>query len=400
MADQRELPKGWEWKRLGEIAPITGRSVQPSQWPEKEFKYLSLENIEAHTGRLIGFTPTKGQQVKSTTVSFGPQHVLYGKLRPYLNKVFVPDFEGVATTEFLPLEPDQRIIIREFLAWYLRSHEFVRFASTHQTGSRMPRVNMRDFKAAEIPLPPLDEQQRIVARIEELTRRIEEAKGLRRAARDEAAALLPAALHEVFSQAEKEGWEWKRLGELVARTETQDPSRMPEGEFMYVDIASVDSTSGTITTLKILKGKDAPSRARKVIRANDVIFATTRPYLKSIALVPANLDNQICSTGFCVLRAVSSQVLSSWLFHLCRSDTVLNQVVPRMRGANYPAVTDKDILDAEIPVPPLDEQRRLVAYLDGLQAKVEALRRLQDETQAELDAMTAAVLDRAFQGEL
>ena len=100
------------------------------------------------------------------------------------------------------------------------------------------------------------------------------------------------------------GWWWVRLGEVCQDTlDTRDPGREPERPFIYVDISSVDAKSKQIVGAKQLLGKDAPSRARKVINAKDVIVATTRPNLNAVAMAPEGLHNQICSTGFCVLRA-------------------------------------------------------------------------------------------------
>jgi hypothetical protein len=144
----------------------------------------------------------------------------------------------------------------------------------------------------------------------------------------------------------------------------------PCHEFLYVDISSVDSADGVIREPKRLAGREAPSRARKVIQTDDIVFATTRPYLKSIALVPLNLHDQICSTGFAVLRAKRGQVEPTWLYYLCRSDIVMDQVVVNMRGGTYPAVSDKDVFAAEIPLPPLDEQRRIVARIEEFARRV------------------------------
>jgi type I restriction enzyme S subunit len=194
-------------------------------------------------------------------------------------------------------------------------------------------------------------------------------------------------------------WEVRRLGEVVLPTETRDPRKDPEAMFKYVDISSVDNATFRITGYKEYRGKEAPSRARKVIRTNDVIFATTRPYLRSVAIIPTELDGEICSTGFCVLRS-NGMADPQWLFALARSDIVVDPVVKTMRGANYPAVTDRDVLAVEIPLPPLDEQRRIVARIEELMQRIEELRRLHEESGREIAAMSGAVLAKAFRGEL
>jgi len=173
-----------------------------------------------------------------------------------------------------------------------------------------------------------------------------------------------------------QGWRSCQLADVTLPYTTCDPIKQPEVSFTYIDLSSVDNESGRIVSPKILQGKDAPSRARKVVKVGDVIFATTRPYLKGIALVPTEYDEQVCSTGFSVLRAQLDVLLPQWLYYLCRSNLVLDQVLPHMRGASYPAVTDRDILAATIPIPPLDEQRRIVARVEELAAKIERARGL------------------------
>ncbi|HWP36310.1 MAG TPA: restriction endonuclease subunit S [Gemmatimonadales bacterium] len=197
------------------------------------------------------------------------------------------------------------------------------------------------------------------------------------------------------------GWRWVRLGEVCIPTERRDPTRDGSTHFVYVDISAVDNAVGAIISPRLILGQHAPSRARKVIRADDVIFATTRPYLKNIALVPPELDGQICSTGFCVIRANREFAEPRFLFYLCRSDHITNQLsTSKLRGASYPAVTDDDVYQTLMPLPPLEEQRRIVAYLGAVQEKVRALQSSQAQTNEALKQLEQSILDRAFRGEL
>jgi type I restriction enzyme S subunit len=227
---------------------------------------------------------------------------------------------------------------------------------------------------------------------------------LRQEAQKDAERLWQSVLAQTFPRPGSElpeGWRWVRLGEVCKPTERRDPTKEPESTFQYVDISSVDNATGEIIGAKELLGKEAPSRARKVIRSNDVIFATTRPYLKNIAIVPSELHGQICSTGFCVLRANEATLEPRFLFYVCRSDLVVEQLSQgNMRGASYPAVTDKDVFDSVIPLPPLAEQRRIVAHLEAVQERLKALKEAQAATEAELKRLEQAILEKAFRGEL
>ena len=186
------------------------------------------------------------------------------------------------------------------------------------------------------------------------------------------------------------GYELTHVGDIVARTEIRDPRKAGGSSFQYVDIASVSNKTFEITASKTIPVADAPSRARKAIRKDDILFATTRPYLKSVAMVPHDLDGQICSTGFCVLRS-TSRLLPEWLFYCVISDDFLRQITPLMRGANYPAVTDKDVLSARIPLPPIDEQRRIVARIKECLERVEEVESLRRASSRDMAVLRSAV---------
>jgi type I restriction enzyme S subunit len=103
-------------------------------------------------------------------------------------------------------------------------------------------------------------------------------------------------------------WEVKLLRDLVAtRTSNRDPREEPDEVFRYIEISSISNESYRIEDWRVLKGSEAPSRARKIIKAGDTLFSTVRPYLRNIAQVPSNLDDEIGTTGFCVLR-------TEWVF--------------------------------------------------------------------------------------
>jgi type I restriction enzyme, S subunit len=178
-------------------------------------------------------------------------------------------------------------------------------------------------------------------------------------------------------------WPVLSIGSVCASKEIVDPSRAPNKAFRYVDIGSVSNVKFEILEARELLGKDAPSRARKCIRKGDVIVATTRPYLRSIARVPPELDGQICSTGFCVLRP-TEKVTSDWLFYSALSREFLAQLTPKMRGASYPAVTDGDVLEIQIPMPSREDQIRIVGRIRKCVERIE-----------EIDSLTSTIRDDA-----
>src|SRR5947199_8803318 len=147
-------------------------------------------------------------------------------------------------------------------------------------------------------------------------------------------------------------WSTVIIGDYLVKTELRDPTKRPRDRFFYVDVSSVDNQSFTIRQLTELLGGDAPSRARKVIQECDVLFATVRPTLRRIALVDSTLDNQICSTGFCVLRT-SPKLDAGFLYYWLLTDDVGAHTVKIEKGVSYPAVRDSDVKSIRMPYPPL-----------------------------------------------
>jgi type I restriction enzyme, S subunit len=170
-------------------------------------------------------------------------------------------------------------------------------------------------------------------------------------------------------------WNTDQIGSFLKKTETRDPSRKPDSDFFYVDVSSVDNALYIIVNASLLKGADAPSRARKVIRAGDVIYATVRPTLKRVAYVGPQFDDQICSTGFCVLRT-NGALCSAFLYYWLLTDEITKRVEGIQRGASYPAIRDSDVKKLPVPIPPHSEQRRIAAVLTAVQRAVEQQQRL------------------------
>jgi hypothetical protein len=154
-------------------------------------------------------------------------------------------------------------------------------------------------------------------------------------------------------------------GHLVCEpTGQRDPRDQPQVVFRYVDISSIDRERKIISGPVELLGSEAPSRARKEIRSGDVLVSTVRPNLNAVAIVPDDLDGQIASTGFCVLRAKKETIVPQYLFRFCQTTQFVESLSTRVRGAHYPAVSDSAIKEMEVPLPPLSEQRRIVHILD------------------------------------
>lgn len=196
-----------------------------------------------------------------------------------------------------------------------------------------------------------------------------------------------------------DGWEQKTIGEVTLPIEKVDPAQKPKKEFTYLDIASIDNTIHKITEPKSYYGAEAPSRARQLVKSNDVLFSTVRTYLENIAQVPEAYDGQIASTGFSVLRSNGS-VHPKYLFYYSLTQQFLEPLNELQRGTSYPAVRDNDVRVQVIPVAPLPEQERIVAKIEELFTQLEAGTNALERVRAGLRRYKASVLKAAVEGKL
>lgn len=195
------------------------------------------------------------------------------------------------------------------------------------------------------------------------------------------------------------GWTSTTIGKITLPIETTLPSNSPETEFQYLDISAIDNANARITAPKTYLGKDAPSRARQVVAENDTLFSTVRTYLKNIALVPKHLDGEVASTGFAVLRP-DKMVEPKFLFHFTITSGFLNPLAELQRGTSYPAVRENDVRSQAFPLPPLAEQRRIVAKVEALFSELEAGVAALKQARAQLAVYRQALLRDAFEGRL
>ncbi|KAM3114200.1 restriction endonuclease subunit S [Phormidesmis sp. 146-33] len=195
------------------------------------------------------------------------------------------------------------------------------------------------------------------------------------------------------------GWCWVNLGEICQAVETKKPELEPDEKFQYIDISSIDNVTSKIISPKNYLGKDAPSRARQIVKAKDIVFSTVRTYLKNIALVSQELDNQIASTGFCVIRTVKS-VISKYAFYYTLSHQFIESLNELQRGTSYPAVRDRDVFSQAFPLCPTLEQERIVEKIEELFSDLDQGIESLKTVQKQLKIYRQAVLKWAFEGKL
>ena len=308
--------------------------------------------------------------------------------------------------DFWPIDTTYYVVNKKDHNWRFLFHMLSSMGLNNMNShSAVPGLNREDVYSIQVLLPGKDEQKSIASVLDTT----ENASMGERSAIEKTMVLKGAMMQSLFTcglrgETQKEteigslpeSWEISPLGELCERTNAVDPRREGDRIIEYVDVSAVSREFLTIEATTRWTLREAPGRARKRILEGDVIFATVRPTLLRAAYVPAALNDQVCSTAFCVLRGNSERVIDKFLYYLVQRAQFIRQLAGIEHGASYPAVTDRIVKEQLVPVPSLEDQRQIVAILDAIDRKID----LHRKKRAVLDDLFKALLHKLMTGEI
>ncbi|PHN44716.1 restriction endonuclease subunit S [Pseudomonas syringae] len=356
----------WPLVKLGDVAPA--KASKHAFSTSDEVWTLNLDQVEADTGNLLRKVMAPVSEAGTSTHSFDERHVLYSKLRPYLNKVVLPDEKGLATTELVPMLPDPLRLDRKYLAYYLRSKSFVDWVSSQVAGAKMPRVSMQLFWQHEIPLPPMPEQKRIAAILDR-------ADAIRRK-RQQAIQLADNFLRSVFSAifgdvvANSKGWDLKELGGLcdvqgglqVSSKRTGLPITGP-----YLRVANVLRNKLMLTEIKNIEMLESEYRRVKLI-ADDILIVEGHGNPTEIgrcAVWTGGIDGVVHQNHLIRVRVQSKGISPRFLNDYLNSAGGRRQM---MRASNTTSglntISTGIVKSTKIIVPPRDLQDKYVSIVE------------------------------------
>ncbi|HMN21024.1 MAG TPA: restriction endonuclease subunit S, partial [Ottowia sp.] len=384
--------KGWEVQPLGVVCRIDKNQGHYAALP-----YVGLEHIESGTGRLLG--TAAGDSVKSTTFSFSAEHVLYGRLRPYLNKVLLPDFAGHCSTEIFPLMPSEQLD-RRFLFYWLTSESVVKAIDATSTGARMPRANMDKVLKLAVPLPSLAEQRRIVAILDEAFDAIATVKVNTEKNLNNVRAVFETYLQEVFSQ-RGEGWVEKRLDQLYhigsSKRVLKSQWRTQGVPFYRGREITKLSTRGFVDNDLFISDElfMELSKQSGVPRANDIMITAIGTIGNSYIVQEGDRFYFKDASVLWMKRTtnVDSLFVDLWL----KSPKFFEQL-DRGNGATVDTLTIQKLQSVRLYLPSKEMQQRIASNLIGMREKTKHLESLYQEKLTALDELKKSLLHQAFTG--
>jgi type I restriction enzyme S subunit len=266
--------------------------------------------------------------------------------------------------------------------WYAFDIGSVYFGRGNAT--TIPNLSQSKLCELLLPVPPLTEQRRIAGVLSVVQRAIEQQERLIARTKE----LKKALLHQLFThglhgESQKqteigpvpESWDVVPLGSLVVDAPQVNMRSEAERIIQYIDVSSISRDHLRIRSTESFVLKEAPGRARKKVRAGDVIFATVRPTLLRLVRIAGEYDGQVCSTAFCVLRDKNERTSGRFIYYLLQREQFLKQLAAIESGASYPAVKDGQVKGQLVPVPQEAEQVDIAANLEACDAKIDLHRR-------------------------
>ncbi|MGI6014173.1 MAG: restriction endonuclease subunit S [Oscillospiraceae bacterium] len=402
------VPENWCWVRLGLL--LQSSKEKTDEFSDANLKYVGLEHMQKDTG-IVAYDSATG--VKSLKNVFHPQQILYGKLRPYLNKHDVATFDGVCSTDILVFNATS-LCTPEFLNFFLDQDTFIEYAVSNSKGINLPRISESAVLNAKCPLPPLTEQQRIVDRIESLFAKLDEAKQKAQDALDSFETRKAAILHKAFTGELTERWRKKHgvgMESWETRTSTQLFEYVTSGSRgwakyyadngdIFIRMGNLDH--GTIELdLSDIQRVNLPTQTegqRTKLQKNDILISITAD-IGMVGLVREIKQNAYINQHIALARPTATDDAEFLAWYLV-SDVGLQQMRNKQRGATKIGLGLDDIRSLELLIPMREEQAEVVQILDDLLAKEQQAREAAEGVLEQIDLIKKAILARAFRGEL
>lgn len=382
--------------QLGDVLAVQRTSATDSEC--QSLPYVGLEHIQKDAGKFEEAFRCRPEALLAAKYRFTPNHVLYGKLRPNLNKVASPDFDGVCTTEILPLLPKEGILDKGFLHCLLLSSGFVSWASRSVSGANLPRLDPSLLEEFTLELPPLPEQRRIAAQLEQADR----LRRTRRYTLTLSDTFLPAAFRRMFGDPVMNTKRWPlvtvedagvvQLGRQRAPKYQTGKHRRP-----YVRVANVYENEIDLSDLLYMDFAPSDYSAYR-LEYGDILLNEGQ----STELVgrPAMWRDEIpdCCFQNTLVRFQANR-------HMCEPAYALWLFIRYLRGGEFAKISSKTssvahlgaqrFAEMKFPLPPLTQQRAFAAVV----REHERLRAVQRESLRQAEHLFQTLLHRAFANE-
>ena len=405
------LPKTWQSTNLGAIVDygktlkIEPDAISAQMW------VLELEDIEKDTSRVVARLTQDERQSKSTKNRFDTGDVLYGKLRPYLNKVVIADAPGCCTTEIIPLRAGSQLDNR-YLFYWLKHPYFLGYVEAESHGMNMPRLGTEAGKAAPFVLAPRGEQTRIADKLDAVLARVDACRDrldripviLKRFRQSVLAAATSGKLTEDWRGGDTSKWTHERATDVCAKVQsggTPKEGFTNEGiPFLKVYNIVDQKVAFDYKPQFIAPTIHSGSMSKSQVQPGDVLMNIVGPPLGKVAIVPDDHPAWNINQAITLFRP-SKRISTGWLYCILCGGANIAEIVNETRGsAGQINISLSQCRDFVFPIPPTDEQSEVVRRVESLFAYADRLEPRYTAARTQVEKLTPSLLAKAFRGEL
>lgn len=415
-----EIPESWEWVRLGDISSYaqTKKKIRPNDI-QNDMWSLDLEDIEKDTGAILNKVCASERKISGDKVIFEKGNILYSKLRPYLLKILVAPDDGICTPELVPFDTYGEIYNR-YIMWVLKAPHINFAVNAVSYGVKMPRVGTETMVNLLVPLPPLEEQHRIVAKIEEILPYIDQydkaytkleafnkkfpedmkksilqmamqgklveqrpeegtADGLYEQIVAEKAQLikdgkikkekpLPEIAEDEIPFEIPSSWKWVKLNDLcekIGSGSTPSGGRNIYKEEGIKFLRSQNVYNDGIRYEGIVYISEELNKKGSIVKAKDILLNIMGGSIGRCVVVPDDFDIANINQHVMIIRGVNLDI-RFWIHNIIISPYIQSKIMDVQVGVSREGLSAEKLKNFLIPLPPLEEQKRIVAKIEEL----------------------------------
>ena len=410
MSELYELPDGWEWKSLDDFTTIKSGKRVPKGYKLSEeltqYPYIRVTDFNNHssvdTDDIKYISEEIYQKIKNYTIT---DKDIYISVAGTIGKtgIIPSELNGANLTEnAVKIVFDNELYDKRFLLNFTNSIVFMEQVGLATKTVAMPKLAITRLKKVLIPLPPLQEQQRIVSKLDNLFEKIDKSIALHQKNMDEADVFMGSVLNDVFVELE-EKYQKDNLDSLTklitkGTTPTTNGYKFLDKGINFLKIENIVNGEIDLSTIEMFISEEAhQSQKRSQLEVDDVLFSIAGT-IGDTAIVKKEHLPMNTNQAVALIRPINK--LNPEFLRRLLSSSLSNQTTKKKRGGAIKNVSLGDIKNTIIPIPPLNIQQKTVTYLDEISQKVENLKQVQKEKMQSLVALKASILDQAFRGEL
>ena len=407
MAELYSLPNGWEWKKLGDIGKISTGKTPPKA--NKEFyengtiRFIKPPNLQnsyniqkAESDEFV----TEDGAKKSTLL---PKNTLMVCCIGSLGKFALSNEKVITNQQINSIIFYDDIINYKYGYYY--GFKLEKLLNDVANEAVVKIVNKTIFSNLDIPLPPLEEQKRIVVNLDILFSKIDKAIALHQKNIDEADIFMLSVLNDAFVELEEKFQvkTLKDISNIISGYAFKSGDFSNDNKIKSIKITNVGVQNFVEEDDNFLPEELLNKLSKYTANYGDIAIALTRPYISNglkVTYIPKTYDGAFINQRVAVIQSNKNFTSNSFIYHYLCTSNVLFNIMELSKTLNQPNLSIKDLSNFEIPLPPLKTQQKIVSYLDEISQKIEKIKQIQKEKMQSLKELKASILDKVFKGEL